>query len=746
MSKKRFIFLWCLVLSLSLGVFSSPVRAEEQYPDVLLSVFFTSAEDVTDTIYMSVDGYNFYELSVPFKDDTPNDKSGEHAAGMPDGVGTFHDPSIMYKDGYFWMISGYADGVVDKGTRRAIPMMSYSKDLIHWSYGSSGFPRLEDNLKPENTPPGEERWRAAGLDGWDFGSCDFMLDDDGTVWVLFVLGFYADYHAGNEFGWKLGDDLMAPYLAKITNLEPGKDPEFYINQATPKVTYDGGAKPIVLPIESDNRIDGSLYKENGWYYYSVKEHGIVNELWRIRDLNQCSNSDAWELVSPNMQGGSEGPSLTKFNGKYLLYTDKLAPWPAESEAEAENYSKSVFWNVTEGIGAYGDSTHGNYVCVNEDINDPYGWGGAHKVKTWDAKGKLKENRHGTVIAVTDDTAKKVIWGRYRELYGDKEPANEDIPQDEGWIRKDYQEYYWYENGVRQGYQPDKSRSDKPYQPDLSYRGKEIHDPNANGGLGGWFWLDNISGGAMAYDKDVYQESWAGPYADNEDGTGKWVRYDYYGSMKKGVQYDQAHDHREPNDPWYWYYFDPITGAMAKGYAELEDGRRQYYDKITGQLVVGEKLMEDGTLFLSDEAGAVWNGWYTPDGDKPESEWKWYWYEDGVRQGYNAYDSEYRGKEIADPETGLWYWLDNIAMGAKAVDKDVYQESWAGPYADREDGTGKWVYYDAGGVMFKGWDTFTHPGYTRYFDPIYGAMAKGEAWIDNQHWYFDLVTGYGTRIE
>ena len=76
----------------------------------------------------------------------------------------------------------------------------------------------------------------------------------------------------------------------------------------------------------------------------------------------------------------------------------------------------------------------------------------------------------------------------------------------------------------------------------------------------------------------------------------------------------------------------------------------------------------------------------------------YWYENGVLQG-----TEGRGKEIYDPASDAWYWLDAVQGGKKAVSKDVYQESWAGAYADREDGTGKWVRYDENGHMVKGWE-------------------------------------------
>ena len=82
-------------------------------------------------------------------------------------------------------------------------------------------------------------------------------------------------------------------------------------------------------------------------------------------------------------------------------------------------------------------------------------------------------------------------------------------------------------------------------------------------------------------------------------------------------------------------------------------------------------------------------------------------------------------------------------GKKAVSKDVYQESWAGTYADREDGTGKWVRYDPWGKMLKGWQVDN--GNSWYFDPVTGAMAKGYDTINGEYWYFDPATGIGTRL-
>ncbi len=208
------------------------------------------------------------------------------------------------------------------------------------------------------------------------------------------------------------------------------------------------------------------------------------------------------------------------------------------------------------------------------------------------------------------------------------------------------------------------------------RGKEIYDPDSDA----WCWLDANRGGAKAVSKDVYQES----------NGGKWVRYDANGHMIKGW---------DTNDDG-TYYFDLVTGAMTKGDATI-DGLPCSFDTVTG---IGLNC-----------------AWKRING-------KDYWYEAGKRQGYDPNNAAYRGKEIYDPTSNGWYWLDNVQQGAKAISKDVYQESSGG----------KWVRYDANGQMIKGWNTNADGTY--YFDPITGAMAKGTTTIDGMTYYFDPATG------
>lgn len=108
----------------------------------------------------------------------------------------------------------------------------------------------------------------------------------------------------------------------------------------------------------------------------------------------------------------------------------------------------------------------------------------------------------------------------------------------------------------------------------------------------------------------------------------------------------------------------------------------------------------------------YTGWVTQDGE-------YYRFDSGIMA---------RSKEIYDPGSDAWYWLD--ADGTMAHDKDVYLSSG-----------NKWVRYDGDGHMVKGED-YRYGGWY-YFDQTTGAMSKGMKYIHSNggKWvYYDWTTG------
>lgn len=380
------------------------------------------------------------------------------------------------------------------------------------------------------------------------------------------------------------------------------------------------------------------------------------------------------------------PENPDYRGKEIYDSSQGAWfWLDNAEGGARAVSKDVYQESAAGQWAENEET-GTGKWVRYDDN-------GYMIKGWDVNEKgvyYFDETYGTMAKgwVT------IQVGSYYQFFFNETTGVLEKSSISGWFevpiyQRQYQ--YWFEDGVLQGSNPD----------DPTYRGKEIYDSSQ----GAWFWLDGTKGGAKTVSKDVYQESEAGQWAENkETGTGKWVRYDKDGHMVKGWDISEKGS----------YYFDETYGTMAKGRVTIE-GEEYVFDEVTGVLI-------------------------------PEVRTEWvrlgeqeFWYEDGVRQGYDPENPDYRGKEIYDPESDAWYWLDNVQYGAKAVNKDVYQESEAGQWAEnKETGTGKWVRYDENGHMVKGWDTNEKGTY--YFDPIYGTMARGDVVIDGNAYIFDSVTG------
>lgn len=145
------------------------------------------------------------------------------------------------------------------------------------------------------------------------------------------------------------------------------------------------------------------------------------------------------------------------------------------------------------------------------------------------------------------------------------------PSKNGWYEENGKKY-WYDHGIMA-------------------RDKEVWDPETDA----WYWFD--ADGAMAVNKDVFIPTNA------QRTEGKWVRYDEKGSMIKGEDYRYGG----------WYWFDPITGEMKKGFAhipdETEEGKWVYYDEITGQMHHGESCLDGNWYYFDDWTGKMVHGEY-----------------------------------------------------------------------------------------------------------------------------------------
>lgn len=208
-----------------------------------------------------------------------------------------------------------------------------------------------------------------------------------------------------------------------------------------------------------------------------------------------------------------------------------------------------------------------------------------------------------------------------------------------WVTKNG-EKYWYENGKMA-------------------TSKEIYDPDSDA----WYWLD--ADGTMARNKDVYQRS----------NGGKWVRYDNNGHMIKGEDYRYGG----------WYYFDPVTGAMAKGMRHISSngGKWVYYDWTTGKMRYGQVYVNydkahTGWYLFDKVTGAMFHGFtYLKDGDK------WVYYDDVT--GIMAKDYV--------KVNGAWYYFSpSTGKMAHGVTWVPGQEKWLyfDPITGRHAGAGEYV--------------------------------------------------------
>lgn len=341
----------------SASIYQKSAETTMQSDEILLSAFFTSNEDTSPYIYTSVDGINF--------DDPANVKPNSIVDDdIPTSLyGKGHrDPSIMYRNGYFWLIGGFG---TDKKNNAYFSVM-YSKDLYTWSANKNI--KIPVAYNPYST-------KTFFHDGC---APEWFQDTDGSLYILLTAG---DMYSETEVN--LGENgKLYPYITKVTDLQPN-----IASDGTLKAAHitTGTAKEMKLnTVIKYSQRDSFLYKENGIYYFYARYY----EPYTVQVWTSTSLTGTWTLFDKDVYNRPmssaysfrqiEANCLVKFKGKYILYGDKYD-------------SRDGDLGVNGGQMQYSFSDNlGNFIAPKSTIG-PRGL------------------RHGTVINVSDPEAKKVIW-------------------------------------------------------------------------------------------------------------------------------------------------------------------------------------------------------------------------------------------------------------------------------------------------------------------------------------------------
>ena len=444
--------------------------------------------------------------------------------------------------------------------------------------------------------------------------------------------------------------------------------------------------PKTVRYDSDGKMIKGWYEtEEGNYYYDLGTGSKAKGKQTIDKLPCWFDEDTGVGLTNVWEEVNGTPLYWYVDGKRQGYKPDDASYPGME-----------LFDTTSNSWCWLDASKQGKRAISTEIKIPYTYNGHDNTPKWvryDADGKMV---YGWYTENSNTFYYDLITGARKQgrVTIDMLPCwfddNNGVGKNNAWEKINGVDTYWYVDGKRQGYEPGNN----------SYTGTEIYDPNSKS----WFWLIGTEQGRKAVNTEVKI-----PYTYNgKDNNPKWVRYGADGKMVKGWFTANKNS----------YYYDLTTGARQHGKVTI-DKLPCWFDDNTG---VGKNQVWEKV-----------NGVDT------------YWYDGGKRQGYEPNNKSYKGKEIFDPASNGWYWLVGSEQGKKATNKEVLI-----PYTyNGKDNTPKWVRYDAGGRMIKGWytvnysDIFYYPdqaGNKYYYDKTTGAMLHGNATVDGKAYSFDSVTG------
>lgn len=187
--------------------------------------------------------------------------------------------------------------------------------------------------------------------------------------------------------------------------------------------------------------------------------------------------------------------------------------------------------------------------------------------------------------------------------------------------------------------------------------------------------------------------------------GRTVYYNGAGEMRYG---EQAINHR-------WYYFDPVNGAMKRGWFTLPDKRKVYYDlQANGQgrgMLHGQQQLGDQIYYFNDWNGAL------------RTNYAHYLAKVGKLQYYGSDGKLARRQTV---RAGGQYQADELGYLALKLGENLVGSNW--------------YLVSAAGRLLTGWQVIAG-NRTVYYDPATAAMVKGERHLAGHWYYFNPVDGH-----
>ncbi len=246
---------------------------------------------------------------------------------------------------------------------------------------------------------------------------------------------------------------------------------------------------------------------------------------------------------------------------------------------------------------------------------------------------------------------------------------------------------------------------------------------------GWFYYDPVSGaqqtGWKKIDGKWYYLSHGGAYTGIRTIDGKDYYFDRVNcDMKTGWILEE-----DSNGNSRWYYFDPVSGEMAKDWKKI-DGKWYYFRRYATK---GIQLI-DGKWYYFDPVNCdMKTGWILEEDSNGNSRWYYYDPESGERlSGWQTID-------------GKRYYLNASAVhGTVYIDGKVYyfdpvnydmQTGWV--LLKDSNGNPERYYYDPeSGERLLGWQEIDGK---KYYLTSYGTYRDYIYTIDGKLYYFDPVT-------